>query len=412
MRTGAFAPGAIAFCEPVRLNESPHPNIKHSNRVRMLQALLRHPARSRADLGRTLGLSRATVTALLTELELAGMVQQHRNEHEPPAIGRPPLQVSLTPEAAYAVGLDFGHRHVRAAVCDLSGRIVGDQWAANDTDSQPRASFDVAERLTAAAIAEAGVARAHVVGAGVGLAAPVDAITGLIHTEGILPRWDGVYPAAELEQRLGMPVQVENDANAGAMGEHLFGVGRGVADMVYLRLSAGVGLGLILNGHAYGGATGIAGEVGHVPVTEDGLICRCGSRGCLETVATPYAVCNLLGRSRGEQLTLERVLELLESGDRGARRAVTDTGVAVGHAVAAVVNLLNPELVVIGGELAAAGEALLEPIRDAVDRRAVAPAAKVARVVRGTLGEHAEVMGAAAVQLARAPEALAGRLAA
>ncbi|MBE2320795.1 ROK family transcriptional regulator [Solirubrobacter sp. CPCC 204708] len=396
------------------LNESPTPSVRHANRVRMLHALLRHPARSRADLGRSLGLSRATVTALLHELEVAGMVEQQRYElddERPPAIGRPPLQVSLAPRAAYAVGLDFGHRHVRSAVCDLGGRIVGDQWAANDTDTHPLSSFDVAHRLTSAALAEAGVSPAHVVGAGVGLAAPVDAVTGLIYAEGVLPRWDGVQPAAELERRLGLPVQVVNDANAGAMGEHLFGAGRGVSDLVYLQLSGGVGLGLILNGESYGGVAGVAGELGHTPVIEDGLICRCGNRGCLETLATSDAVADLLGRSRGEAMTFARVLELLESGDRGARRAVTDTGAAVGRAIAGVVNLLNPELVIIGGELAAAGDTLLEPIREAVDRRAILPAARAVRVVRGSLGEHAEVLGAAAVQLARAPEALAGRLA-
>src|SRR5690349_12753134 len=122
MRTGAYAPGPVAFGETVSLNESPPFSVRQSNRVRMLQALLRHPARSRADLGRSLGLSRATVTALLNELELAGMVEQQRHEADderPPAIGRPPLQVSLAADAAYAVGLDFGHRHLRAAVCDL-----------------------------------------------------------------------------------------------------------------------------------------------------------------------------------------------------------------------------------------------------------------------------------------------------
>ena len=172
---------------------------------------------------------------------------------------------------------------------------------------------------------------AHVVGAGVGLAAPVDAATGLVHAEGILPGWDGINPAAELEQRLGMDVQIVNDANAGAMGEHLFGVGRGVSDMVYLQLSGGVGLGLILNGESYGGVTGVAGEVGHTPIVEDGLICRCGNRGCLETVATSHAVSDLLGRSRGETMTFARVLQLLQDGDRGARRAVVDTGAAVGR---------------------------------------------------------------------------------
>ena len=379
----------------------------------MLQALLRYPARSRADLGRSLGLSRATVTALLNELELAGMVEQQRHdvdEERPPAIGRPPLQVSLAPSAAYAVGLDFGHRHVRSAVCDLGGRIIADQWASNNTDMDPGSTFDLAQQLTTAALADAGVLPAHVVGAGAGLAAPVDAATGLVHAEGILPGWDGINPAAELEQRLGMDVQIVKDANAGAMGEHLFGVGRGVSDMVYLQLSGGVGLGLILNGESYGGVTGVAGEVGHTPIVEDGLICRCGNRGCLETVATSHAVSDLLGRSRGETMTFARVLQLLQDGDRGARRAVVDTGAAVGRSVAGIVNLINPELVIIGGELAAAGETLLEPIREAVERRSVPPAANAVRVVRGTLGEHAEVLGAAAVQLSRAPEALAGRL--
>ena len=180
--------------------------------------------------------------------------------------------------------------------------------------------------------------------------------------------------------------------------------------MVYLQLSGGVGLGLILNGESYGGVTGVAGEVGHTPIIEDGLICRCGNRGCLETVATSHAVSDLLGRSRGETMTFARVLQLLQDGDRGARRAVVDTGAAVGRSVAGIVNLINPELVIIGGELAAAGETLLEPIREAVERRSVPPAANAVRVVRGTLGEHAEVLGAAAVQLSRAPEALAGRL--
>ena len=107
-----------------------------------------------------------------------------------------------------------------------------------------------------------------------------------------------------------MPVQIDNDANAGAMGEHLFGAGRGVADMVYLRLSAGVGLGLILDGQPYGGVAGVAGELGHIAVVEDGLICRCGNRGCLETVASPTPSPTCSSRSRGEPITFARLLEL------------------------------------------------------------------------------------------------------
>jgi len=381
--------------------------------VRILQTLLRHPARSRADLGRSLGLSRATVTALLSELEQQGMVEQQPDEtpdERRRTIGRPPLQVSLAHNAAYAVGLDLDHSHIHCAVCDLRGAVIADQWAAINVDDHPIDSLDLAHRLTIRTLDEAGIAHEQVIGVGVGLAAPVDATHGSVHSQGILPRWDVIQPGVELQERLGLPVLISNDANAGAMGEHLFGAGRDVADLMYLRLSAGIGLGLILGGKPYGGFSGIAGEIGHNPAVPNGLICRCGNRGCVETVASPVAIAELLSRSRGEPVTLARMLELVRTGDRGACRAVADAGEVVGNAIAGAVNLLNPQLVIIGGELAAAGRTLLEPIRAAVERSAVAPAARDVRIAQGALGESAEVLGAAALQLARAPEALAARL--
>lgn len=386
---------------------------RDANRLRMLQALMRDPARSRAELGRALGLSRATVTALLAELDEAGMVEQQADgpddERRPPT-GRPPLHVSLASGAAFAVGLDFGHRHIRAAVCDLAGRIVTDRWSPADVDQDPIASLDLAQRLTQEALADAGLDRDHVIGVGVGLAAPVDPANGSLHAAGMLSAWSGIRPAAELEARLRLPVLVENDANAGAIGEHAFGAGRGVDDMMYVQVSAGVGVGLILGGRPYHGATGIAGEIGHNPAIEHGLICRCGSRGCLETVASSQAVCALLEQSRGEPVPLPRLLDLVRAGDRGARRAVGDAGEAVGNAIAASVNLLNPTLVIIGGALAAAGDILLDPIRRAVEQRAIAPSARTARITKSALGDRAEVLGAAAIQLDRAPQALANRL--
>lgn len=216
---------------------------------------------------------------------------------------------------------------------------------------------------------------------------------------------------AELEARLQMPVQVENDANAGAMGEHLFGAGRGHDDVVYLRLSAGIGVGLILGGMPYRGVAGVAGEIGHTCVVENGLLCRCGSRGCLETIASPVAIADLLERSRREPVPVAGLLDALHAGDRGVERAISDAGAAVGTALAATINLLNPGLVIIGGELAQAGDVLLDPIRNAIHRGVVRPAASTVRVIAGALGEQAEVLGAAAIQLAHAPEALVSQLA-
>jgi predicted NBD/HSP70 family sugar kinase len=390
-------------------------NLRESNRLRVLELLLRHPSRSRAELGRRLGLSRATVTTVLSELERAGMVSQQSEElgeDRRKAIGRPPLHVSLAPDAAYAVGLDFGHRHVRAAVCDLGGTIVAQRWAQSDVDERPFESFDQARDLAAGALADAGVDAARVIGAGAGLPAPVDVVTGSVYAEGLLPGWAGIVPAAELQARLGMPVQVENDANAGAIGEHLFGAGRGVADMIYVRLAAGIGVGMILGGRPFRGAVGIAGEIGHTTAVPGGRLCRCGNRGCLETIASSVAIGELLERSGGEPASLPELLERLRAGDRRVARALGDAGAAVGVALTSMINLLNPSRLIIGGELSEAGDVLLNPIRAEIERSALPPAAASVRVVAAELGTRAEALGAASIQLARAPQALAERLAA
>jgi predicted NBD/HSP70 family sugar kinase len=389
-------------------------NLRQMNRLKVIEALYRHPPSSRMEVVRRSKLSRPTVTTLLDELERAGVVEpaEPAPEDDRPTTGRPPALVSLVPRAAFAVGLDFGHQHIRALVCDLSGEVLADGWSPADVDGAPTDSLDLAHDLVQGALRDSGVTLGHVLGVGMGLAAPIDRLTGDVYAEGIMPGWSGVQPRAEMERRLGLRVRVENDANVGALGEHVYGAGRGVEDLAYVRLSAGVGLGLILAGRPYRGLRGVAGEIGHVTtVREGGQICRCGNRGCLETVASPVAVAELLARSRGEPVPVARLIELVSEGDRGAMRAVADAGGAVGEALAMVVNVLNPELIVVGGDLAVAGEVLLDPFRAAIERHAVSAAAASVRVVAGELGARAEALGAAALVLAQSPLALAQRVA-
>jgi predicted NBD/HSP70 family sugar kinase len=380
------------------------------SRLRVIEALFRHPGSSRTQVGRDAGLSRPTVTAVLDELESAGILEQRPAHERSRPAGRPPLQIRLAPRAAFAVGLDFGHQHIRAALCDLSGQPVADDWSAAEVDGAPAASLDLAHELVRGLLARANAARAEVIGVGMGLAAPVDAASGTAFVEGILPGWDGLRPAAEMEARLGLPVKLENDANVGVLGEHRFGAARGARDVAYVRMSAGIGLGLILGGVPYRGRLGFAGELGHVPAVDDGVLCRCGNRGCLETVASAAAVADRLAADRGEPVTVPRAIELVRAGDPGAIRAVATAGEAVGRTVAALVNVLNPELVVIGGELAGAGPLLLDPLRRAIERSAIKPSAAAVEIRQSALGERAEVLGAAALVLAGAPQLLARRL--
>jgi predicted NBD/HSP70 family sugar kinase len=387
-------------------------SLRQLNRLRVIEAIYRHPATSRAEITRQTGLARQTVTTITDELLQAGLIEEHDApaDARPRATGRPPIRLSLVAGAGFAVGLDFGHQHIRVAVCDLSGHPIIDDFSAAEVDHAPTESLDLAHEMIRQALLIAGIEREQLLGVGMGLAAPVDRTTGQLVANGILPGWHGIRPASEMEARLGVPVHIENDANAGALGEKLFGAGQGVDDLVYVRLSAGIGAGMILSGRPYHGSLGVAGEIGHVLSDPKGPICRCGNRGCLETIASPVAVAALLERSMGEPVSVATLLELVAADHRGARRAVGDAGEAAGTVLAALVNVLNPELLLIGGELAAAGDAILDPIRAALARHCVAPASAAVRVAAGTLGPKAEVLGAAALILAQSPHTLAQRI--
>jgi predicted NBD/HSP70 family sugar kinase len=321
-------------------------------------------------------------------------------------MGRPALPLTINRSAAYAIGADIGHTHVRVALCDLHGLPIWDRAEAKEVDRAPHETLDLAADLIGQAMTEYGVPRERVLGLGAGIAAPVDA-DGALSAEGIMPGWTGVRPGPELQRRTGLATEMTNDANAGALAEHMYGAGRDTDDMIYIRLSAGIGAGVIAAGRLQLGAGGLAGEIGHLPAVRDGLVCRCGNRGCLETIASPVAVARLLQDSWGEPVAPDELPRLLAVHKPGMARVVEDTGQAVGGALATLVTLLNPRLIVVGGDLAAIGEPLFEPIRRGIARYALPSAASQVAVVSGELGSSAEVRGAAARVLARAPRTLA-----
>jgi predicted NBD/HSP70 family sugar kinase len=204
-------------------------------------------------------------------------------------------------------------------------------------------------------------------------------------------------------------VHVDNDANLGALAESVLGAGRDAREIVYLMLSSGIGAGLILGGRLYRGARGTAGEIGHVLVDEQGPMCRCGNRGCLETFAGGGALLELLRRSHGDGLSLDGMVGLARNGDPACQRVLADAGRIVGGPVAALCNEFNPELVVVGGRLAAAGELVLGPLRDAVRRYAIPAAAETATIVTSALGDRAELLGAIVLVIGQSDRALSGR---
>ena len=382
-------------------------SLRRLNRGRVINALRQNGMISRAEIARRTGLSRSTVSSLVAELQSDRLVVERE---EPGAAhgeqgGRPPILLSFDASAGAALGIDFGHNHVRVAVSDLSSTILAERAEPLDTDHAAQEGLDVAIELVDEALAEAGVERSRLIGAGLGLPGPIDQADGVIGSSAILPGWVGVAAAEEMRGRLDVPVVVDNDANLGALAELTHGAGRGATDLVYLKVSSGIGAGLILGGRLYRGWGGMAGELGHVLVDPEGAVCRCGNRGCLETAASTGALLDMLRRSHGD-LTVAEMLALARDGDLGCRRVIADAGRVVGSAAAFMFNVLNPQRLVVGGDLAAAGDLLLDGVRSSVRLAALPAAADAARVVAGVLGDRAQVLGALALAVGEADAAL------
>jgi len=383
-------------------------NLRDEGRVRVLRALLETGRSSRSELISRTGLSRATITTLIADLIASGVVEEGDDANDGSRrAGRPAQPLSIVASAAYAAAVDIGHEHVRVALCDATGTSVWEQATAVDVDHTPTQTLDLAAGLVAEALRSEDVAPDRVLGLGIGIACPVETRTDTLYAEDIMADWVGVQPADELAGRTGLTAVLVNDANAGALAESLYGAARNSRHVIYVRLSAGIGAGIVTDGRLLTGGNGLAGEIGHLQVEPAGRVCRCGARGCLETVASPVAVAELLARSWNRPVDTGELFRLLEAGNPGAQRVIEDVGEVIGRCVATMVTLFDPELIVIGGELAAAGDTLFEPLRRSIRRHVMPRSAKHHRVVPGELGDRAAVLGAAGLVLAKAPDLLA-----
>jgi predicted NBD/HSP70 family sugar kinase len=384
-------------------------SLRRSNRARVVRAMSAAGISSRAGIARRTGLSRSTVSNIVAELQDEGLVVAREANGNAPARsgGRPPNLISLDPTAGLAVGIDLGKRHLAVAVADLAHNVLAEERRELDELSDANGAMEAAAALLDRVLAEGGADRSRIVGVGMGLPGPVHT-SGAVGSSAILPGWAGISAAEDMESRLGLPVRVSNDANLGALAEHVWGAGRGCSNMTYLKLSTGVGAGIIMDSRLWGGAGGTAGEIGHMTVDETGQICRCGNRGCLETFAGAPAILEPLSRSLGEDLEIEDVITRARDGDPGCRRVLEDAGRRVGVAVANLCNLVNPERIVVGGSVGMAGEVILEPLRDSVRLRAIPSAAEDVEIVNGELGERAELLGAVALVLREASLAVPG----
>jgi predicted NBD/HSP70 family sugar kinase len=375
------------------------------NRELVLRAVQSGGAASRVDIVRATGLSRTTVSSLVNQLIAEGLLAESTDRLGAPGAnqtGRPPTRLTLDPSGGAVLGIHLRHDEIRLALADLSGTVIAEALVDLDVDHRADAALSFVEDATDGLVAEAGIARGRLLGAAVAISSPVP--TQPHHGPALLTTWHDIDVADALETRLGVPVQVGNDANLGATAERFFGAARTTRNLVYVMLAEGVGAGLFLDSRSYLGSKGVAGEFGHVVVAPGGRVCRCGNRGCLETVAGADAlVAALPARADGTVPDLDDVLAACRAGEPGALRIVADAGRAVGTALAGVCTMLDPDLVVVGGRTAAAGRPLLDGIVETLGRAVPPTDEPLVPVVAGELGARAEVLGAVALAIAVAP---------
>lgn len=371
-------------------------SLRAANQRRVIAVLQRGPDGSpvtQAEIARTTQLAPATVSNIVRDLVACGMVETTAGS------GRRGTTVRLSRGAGLVVGIDFGHRHARVAVGDLAGTILAEHRDPIASDHDHRAGLDLVGRTLDGLLEELDASRSDVLNIGMGLPAPISR-DDLVLSSAILPGWVGVNARAEATAHLGRPVHIDNDANLGALAEHRHGAGQGHPTMVFVKVSSGVGAGLVIDGELFRGANGTAGEIGHLTFDEHGSLCRCGSRGCLET----YSSVGMAQEMLADQLPgagIDRIIEEARKGNVPALRIFEDAGLHLGWGLAMFANLINPSAIIVGGDMSRAGDLLLDSVRVGMRRHALASVSADTVVTRAALGDRASVMGALDLALDR-----------
>jgi glucokinase len=305
------------------------------------------------------------------------------------------------------LGIDLGGTQIRAGLTDREGAVLY-------SDYQPTLAGEGAESVVQRLIAgiervlgQASLGHDGILSIGIGAPGPLDIPGGLLIEPPNLPGWHDVPLRDIVEARIGVPTYIENDANAAAIGEYLYGAGRGTRDMIYVTVSTGIGGGLILGGRIYHGLSGGAGEIGHMTVLPYGPHCGCGNRGCLEALASGTAIARegqeliargvptAIGNCDSSKVSAKDVVDAMHRGDAYAEQIVTQAMAYLGIGMANLVNLFNPERIVIGGGLSALGDGLLMPVRRAIRLRAFSSASAQVTVALAQLGPEVGIVGAA-----------------
>ncbi|HSJ50580.1 MAG TPA: ROK family transcriptional regulator [Actinomycetota bacterium] len=378
----------------------------------LLRRVVAGEATTRAELALATGLARSTISQRVDALVQQGWLVEAGEA--PSTGGRRPTVLAFNRGAGIVLVADVGATHSRIAVADLAGTPLAETRGDLDVAAGPDPVLEwVLERFREL-LEHVGRSERHVRGIGMGVPTPVEFATGRPVHPPIMPGWDNFAIPEWFRERLDVPVLVDNDVNIMAVGEH-WSHWRNQENLLFIKVGTGIGCGIIAGGRIHRGAQGAAGDIGHVRVAGyEEILCECGNPGCLESIAS--------GRALARQLTAmgigakngRDVVKLVKAGNRDALRLVRDAGRLIGRVLSGAVNLLNPAIIVVGGDVAQADQHLLAGIREAVYERSTPLATRALKIEKNVLGDRAGIVGAAIMIGERliSPEVVDGALAA
>ncbi len=347
---------------------------------------------SRADLARQSRLSAPTVSNIVDKLIKRGIFNEV--SLAPSSGGRPPVLLSIDPKAGYVVGIKLRAEGLTTVICDLDAQVVASRETEASLVGNPNAAILAIEQAVLRVLRDATVPQSKVLGVGVGLPGIIDTDRGICNFSHLL-WWRDVDLAGPLRKRLGLPVWVDNDVNTLAVAEKWAGDAPDARDFVTLSVGRGVGLGIVIDRSIYRGANGAAGEFGHVIVEPGGAKCECGRFGCLEAIVGEGALRRSVGERLGHDVTRTELIALIREGDEVARSVVEAAGRRLGQAVANMMTILNPELLIICGEGTELGSAFIDPIVAAVRDQTFGDLGRGVEVKVQQWGDEAWAVGAA-----------------
>ena len=386
-------------------NYIPTKNVKNINKHAALDLIRFTPGGiSRVQLAQRMSLTRAAVTSIVNDLMECGVICESSSRLS--TAGRPPISLEINPQRGFVAGVDMGATHISIVIANCAAHVIAEKETSFNIADGPETCLDRADSLLRETVRQAGIELGDLLAIGVGVPGPIMSEAGMVVAPPIMPGWDRYPIRATLEKRWNCPVSLNNDAELGAVGEWAYGAARSVANLAYIKVGTGVGAGLLLDGHIYRGATGSAGEIGHLTIDPNGSLCTCGNRGCLETFASATAIARQareivaknqptqLAQFGRDQMTARIVADAARHGDLAAQQIIAEAGAQLGVALAGLVNLINPNMVVVGGGVAQIGDLFLEPVRREVKRRSLPGSVNTMQITTALLGRRSIGMGA------------------